>query len=197
MAPHILVVYGSSYGQTARIASRIEAELVDRGFRVSVFGGKKVPRGLRIEYYDGVLIGASMIVRGFQRCIRSFVRQHATALNAMPSGFFAVSGSAGSAIPAEREEAVRIARAFLKDSGWTPTMCASIAGAITYTKYNVLLRYVMKRISRKEGVSTDMSRDHEYTDWSQVAQFAASFAFRVLARPRAARQEAGRTATVA
>jgi menaquinone-dependent protoporphyrinogen oxidase len=30
----------------------------------------------------------------------------------------------------------------------------------------------MKRASRKHGGATDTSRDHEYTDWHQVEQFA-------------------------
>ncbi len=183
MAPHVLVVYGTSYGQTARIARRIESELADRGFRVSVFDVADLPRTLRLDAFDGVLVGASLIVGGYQRTIRAFVRRHVVALNSMPSGFFAVSGSAGSANPAERAEARKIASAFLAHVGWRPTVCASIAGAIRFTQYNVVLRQVMKRISRKEGVSTDTSHDHEYTDWSQVAQFAASFSFRVLVNP--------------
>lgn len=192
MAPHVLLVYGSRYGQTARVAHRIEAHLVLRGFAVSVFRGNDLPAGFRLADYDAVLIGASMIVGGYQWYVRSFVRRHVQTLNAVPSGFFSVGGSAGSANSEERAEAARIAQAFLCDSGWRPTLCASVAGAITYTKYNFVLRLIMKRISRKEGVSTDTSRDHEYTDWSQVEQFAASFAFLVLASPRTtARDEAG------
>jgi menaquinone-dependent protoporphyrinogen oxidase len=183
MAPHVLVVYGTSYGQTARIARRIEGELADRGFRVSVFNIDELPRTLRLDEFDGVLVGASLIIGGYQRPIRAFVRRHVATLSGMPSGFFAVSGSAGSADPAERAEARKIATAFLERVGWRPTVCASIAGAIRFTQYNVVLRQVMKRISRKEGVSTDTSHDHEYTDWSQVAQFAASFSFRVLVNP--------------
>ncbi len=34
-----------------------------------------------------------------------------------------------------------------------------------------LIRFVMKRIARSEGASTDTSRDYEYTDWSAVARF--------------------------
>ncbi len=47
-----------------------------------------------------------------------------------------------------------------------------IAGALKYTQYNWFIRWVMKGIARKEGGSTDTSRDHEYTDWRQVAAYA-------------------------
>ena len=37
----------------------------------------------------------------------------------------------------------------------------------------------MKRISAKEGGPTDMSRDHELTDWARVDTFTRDFAERV------------------
>ena len=55
-------------------------------------------------------------------------------------------------------------------------MTASFAGTIAFTKYSFALRGIMKRISRREGHSTDTSRDHEYTDWTQVTRFAEQFA---------------------
>jgi menaquinone-dependent protoporphyrinogen oxidase len=33
----------------------------------------------------------------------------------------------------------------------------------------------MKWISKREGGSTDTSRDHEYTDWVSVERFAEEF----------------------
>jgi menaquinone-dependent protoporphyrinogen oxidase len=36
-----------------------------------------------------------------------------------------------------------------------------------------MLRWYMKRASRRHGGSTDTSRDHEYTDWAQVERFAS------------------------
>ena len=37
-----------------------------------------------------------------------------------------------------------------------------------YTKYNFLVRLVMKYIAKSEGASTDVSRDHVYTDWAAL-----------------------------
>jgi len=47
-----------------------------------------------------------------------------------------------------------------------------IAGAILYTRYNWFICWAMKRIARKEGGSTDTTRDHDYTDWAQVTAYA-------------------------
>lgn len=177
--PRILIVYGTSYGQTARIANRLHRLLFERGFDVTLLDGGALPADFCPVDYDGVLVGASMIMRGYQKPIATFVRRHAAVLNARPSAFFAVSGAAGSKNPLERAEAHRLVDAFCRKAGWHPVLAVSLAGAIAYTRYNILLRWAMQRISRKEGGSTDTSRDHEYTDWHQVEQLAAEFAERV------------------
>ena len=50
-----------------------------------------------------------------------------------------------------------------------------MAGALPYTRYNFLVRFVMRRISKAEGGDTDTSRDYEYTDWAAVDRFAVEF----------------------
>ena len=40
----------------------------------------------------------------------------------------------------------------------------------------------MRRIARKEGASTDMTRDHEFTDWAGVVRFSEEIAAEVLER---------------
>jgi menaquinone-dependent protoporphyrinogen oxidase len=65
---------------------------------------------------------------------------------------------------------------FLLHVGFRPALSECIAGAIKYTRYNILLRWYMKKASGLNGGSTDTSRDHEYTDWNQVASLAQEFA---------------------
>ena len=50
-----------------------------------------------------------------------------------------------------------------------------VAGALRYTHYNWLKRWMMKRIVTKAGGNTDTSRDYEYTDWAAVRAFADEF----------------------
>lgn len=171
-APRILIVYGSTYGQTAKIAGRLRDRLAERGCGVVLTRGDPSPETIPVTGYDAVVVGASLIAGGYQKYIRRFVKAHVEGLNGAHSAFFAVCGSEGGADEAAKAEARRIQREFLEKAGWRPALTASFAGAIAYTKYNVFLRMVMKRISRKAGGSTDTSRDHEYTDWSRVEAFA-------------------------
>jgi menaquinone-dependent protoporphyrinogen oxidase len=58
--------------------------------------------------------------------------------------------------------------AFLAETGWHPTMVRPMAGAPMYTKYNWLIRMIMKRIAHRAGASTDTSRDHTFTKWQDL-----------------------------
>jgi menaquinone-dependent protoporphyrinogen oxidase len=61
-------------------------------------------------------------------------------------------------------------------------------GALLYRQYGLLKRYMMKRIVRDKpgGLSTDTSRDHEYTDWDDVNRFAEDFLARLVPKDAAA-----------
>jgi menaquinone-dependent protoporphyrinogen oxidase len=54
-------------------------------------------------------------------------------------------------------------------------MTELIGGAMAYTKYGPLLRWIMKQIAKRNGGPTDTSRDHEMTDWVQVERFVDRF----------------------
>jgi menaquinone-dependent protoporphyrinogen oxidase len=173
--PRVLIIYGTSYGQTAKIAARIEAGLLRRGHVPTVINASDaaIPP---LTQFDAVMVGSSLIARGHQKSIERFIRAHVRELRTMPSAFFSVSASAGSKSAAGREAAERVRDQFLTHMGWQPELRVCIAGAINYTRYNPLLRWYMKRASAKNGGSTDTSRDHEYTDWKQVDRFAEDFA---------------------
>jgi menaquinone-dependent protoporphyrinogen oxidase len=65
---------------------------------------------------------------------------------------------------------------FIRETGWRPTHIKPVAGALLYTTYNPLIRFVMKRIAKKAGAETDTSRDYEYTDWVELDRFTGTLA---------------------
>ena len=173
-APNVLIVYGTTHGQTAKIAASLQNTLTLRGLRVTITDVKDPTPPL--DLFQGVMIGASVIARGHQPSIAEFIRDHVGTLNTMPSAFFSVSASAGSSLEKGRAAAGRLRDEFLVQTGFRPGLSEAIAGAINYTQYNFLLRWYMKKAARMNGGSTDTSRDHEYTDWAQVRAFADNFA---------------------
>lgn len=175
MSSHILIFYGTSYGQTAKVARCIADRLTNGGVSARLIDGDYAPQGLSLEEFDGVIIGASVIRGRHQRCVRVFVRDHVEALNGMPSAFFSVSGSAASRDTRGKLDAQQCIDNFLNETGWHPILIENVAGAMAFTKYNPLLRWMLKQISRHNGGPTDTSRDHEFTDWAQVHRFAETF----------------------
>src|SRR5690242_8481914 len=119
MSAHdILIVYGTSYGQTAKIARRMADQLRESGERVTLVDADAIPRDLEVGTYDGVLIGGSVLFGRHKRRLARFVRANRRALDFMPSGFFSVSGAAASASPAERAKALDFLDAFARRTGW-------------------------------------------------------------------------------
>ena len=182
MSTHrILIVYGTSYGQTAKITRFVADLLTDAGGTVTLVDAanlphcRELPRGLTPRDFDGVIVGSSVLYGRHQRCVDRFVRAHRDALNELPSAFVSVSGSAASPQPDKVAEAHRLVERFLRDTGWRPQRSEIVAGCMAYTKYSPLLRWIVKRTAAKEGGPTDTSRDHERTDWAQVRRFAEEF----------------------
>ena len=68
------------------------------------------------------------------------------------------------------EDVKRTVDEFLAETGWHPTHIAAAAGALLYSKYNFVIRLIMKRISKKAGGPVDTSRDYEFTDWTRIDQ---------------------------
>jgi menaquinone-dependent protoporphyrinogen oxidase len=69
-----------------------------------------------------------------------------------------------------------IVRRFVAHTGWQPQRVEFVAGAIPYSRYGLIKRWVMQYMSRQAGVKTSPSQDYEYTDWEALRRFAVTFA---------------------
>jgi menaquinone-dependent protoporphyrinogen oxidase len=169
----ILVLYGTTDGQTAKIAGALGNALRTQGSDVDVVeAGRDAPGP---EGYAGIVVAASLHAGGYQRPVRQWVRTHAHALNEKPTAFLSVCLAVLQQEPKVQQDLSGIIGRFLTGTGWQPTVTKPVAGALLYTRYNPIKRWVMKRIVRKAGGDTDTSRDYEYTDWNDLRAFAEQF----------------------
>jgi menaquinone-dependent protoporphyrinogen oxidase len=167
----ILIAYGTTEGQTAKIAQHIRACLEELGHTAQTeLAGELIDADL--AGFDVVAIGASMHEGRYQRDVRRFVKAHRIALGATRTAFFSVSLGAASDDPNEQVRVEKVMAEFCTDCDWTPTLTRSFAGALRYTQYSWLKRQIMLHIVAKEGGPTDASQDFEYTDWDEVSRFA-------------------------
>jgi menaquinone-dependent protoporphyrinogen oxidase len=179
------VIYATREGHTAKIAARIASGLHALGFAASLYEVKEDGPAIDLQQCDAAVIAASVHAGKHESELVQFVRKHIARLEAIPSAFVSVTLSEAGV---ERENATEQERArfsadvhqvidrFLQDTGWHPKRIKPVAGAILYTKYNFLLRFVMKRIAKKAGGDTDTSRDYDYTDWANLDDFVKEFA---------------------
>jgi menaquinone-dependent protoporphyrinogen oxidase len=169
----ILVLYGTTQGQTGKIAEALAAAMRARGASADVVDAaadSPAPDG-----YAAVVVAASVHAGGYQRSVQRWVHAHAAALRSRPTAFVSVCLGVLQHDPAVDRELKSIFDRFVAATGWQPGVMKVIAGGLPYTKYNWLTRWAMKRIVRKAGGDIDTSRDYEYTDWNDLRGFAGEF----------------------
>ena len=130
--------------------------------------------------YATAFVAASVHGQRHEREMIEFARRYRDDLRRIGAVFISVSMSEAGAedmhAPAARREqsagdAQRMIDVFIKQTGWKPERYLPVAGALLYRQYNVLVRFVMKQIAKKNGGPTDTSRDYEFTDWPALDRF--------------------------
>jgi len=173
---NVLVAFATHDGQTRKVAVRIATVLRVRHHAVELLDlGRPPPETLDLSQFQAVLLGSPIRAQGYLRPVVRFVQSHRTELERLPTLFFSVGLAVLSRTGDGRAQTMRIVERLVAETGWHPQRVELVAGALPYTRYNFLVRFVMRRISRKEGGDTDTSRDYEYTDWAAVDRFAAEF----------------------
>jgi menaquinone-dependent protoporphyrinogen oxidase len=171
----VLVLYASTHGHTAKIATRIADALEHAGATVDLrrADAKDDPSP---HEYEAVVAGASIHMGHHQRELVRWARAHATSLSAMPSAFFSVCLSAADDTDEARAVTRRYVDEFVEETGWMPRETASFAGALQYLEYDFFTRLLIKMMMHRGGHPTDTSQDYDYTDWDAVWRFGGQVA---------------------
>ena len=169
----ILIIYGTTEGQTRKIARYMEDVLQEVNHQVVIADATEDPPSP--EGYDVVMIGSSIHMHKYNNAVVEYATDHAKTLNEKLSVFFSVCLAVASDLPEEHEEAAGIANSFLEKTGWKTNTVWHIAGSLKYTKYDYFKKLIMRYIAKKEGQSVDTSKDHEYTDWEKVKSDVLDF----------------------
>ena len=175
MIPRILVVYGTTDGQTRKIAAAMAGALHADGARVDVVEARSDARAIAPGQYDAVIVAASVHAGSYQRGVRRWVAANVSTLRTVPTAFVSVCLGILEHNPKTDARLNELIDRFLTMTAWQPGVRKIVAGALLYRKYNWLKRFAMRRIAAKAGGDVDTSRDHEYTDWEDLKTFAVRF----------------------
>jgi menaquinone-dependent protoporphyrinogen oxidase len=173
---NVLIVYGSTYGQTAKLVERLAARLRAHDHNVTLRRGDGPEARAPLNGFDGFLVAGSVHMGRHQGHLEELVGRNLERLNRSPSAFVSVCGALAGHWPSGEEEARRYVTRFLDRTGWRPIRGVSFAGAVPYTRYGFFTRWMMRFISWRTGRPTDTLRDWEFTDWDAVDRFADEFA---------------------
>jgi menaquinone-dependent protoporphyrinogen oxidase len=167
----IYIPYGTTEGQTARIAEFIAEVVRAHGHDAKAVdikdAGDAIPDG-----YDAIMVGASVHMGKHEDYVRDFVRKNRATLEGLPSSLFSVSMAAHGDIGNAEGYVGR----FEDETGWRPVQVGLFSGALLYTHYGFIKRLIMKKIANNNGSpDTDTSHDYVYTEWDGVKRFAEDF----------------------
>lgn len=176
--------YATREGQARRVAEHIATALARSGIEATVFDVKARESVAALERSEAIIIIGSVHMGKHEPELVKFVRAHRARLDAVPAAFLSVCGAESAAEHGATPEARAAAtervgeqlRAFGDATGWHPARVIPVAGALLYTHYNVLVRWMMKRIAEREALPTDTSRDYELTDWGALDDGARKIA---------------------
>jgi menaquinone-dependent protoporphyrinogen oxidase len=170
----ILVVFETGEGHTRTVAEALRDRFEALGHD-AVLKRARDATAADAGKADGIVVAASIHMGKHARRAVRFARARLEALHAKPSAFVSVSLSARSEDPALAAQVEGYLKAFREETGWAPAMTVPVAGALLYTRYGFLKRWILRSIMKKEGGDTDTSRDFVYTNWDAVKAFAGAF----------------------
>jgi menaquinone-dependent protoporphyrinogen oxidase len=177
---HAAVFYATREGHTCRVAERIADRLRQQHVEAAVYDVRQLAAPIDWRRFDVAFVAASVHVGRHEPEMVAFVRDHRAELERLDAAFVSVSLSEAGAEDAtatehrRRQAAADVQRMiddFVLATGWRSAHTRPVAGALAYRHYNVVIRFIMKRIARKAGGPTDTSRDHVLTDWAALDRF--------------------------
>ncbi len=167
----VLIIYGTTEGQTRKIAEWTATYIRDREHHVELRDSAAPMSDLDLGLFHAFIIAASVHQQYHQETVTNFAIAHQKLLNAKTSAFISVSLSA----VLERAEAQGYADHFVSVTGWKPSMTLLLGGALRFSEYDYFQVQIVKFIVMKDGVTAPSQSDREFTDWKTLADFIDAF----------------------
>lgn len=170
---NILILYGTTEGQTQKIAEWATKHVGGRGHHVELRDSASLASDSGLVTFHAFIIAASVHQERHQDTVTNFVTAHRELLNNKPSAFVSVSLSA--ALEKEKPDAQRYVDRFVSVTGWHPRMTLLLGGALRFTDYDYYEEQIVKFIVMKHVDAASSGRDHEFTDWDALTRFLDEF----------------------
>jgi menaquinone-dependent protoporphyrinogen oxidase len=166
----ILILYGTTEGQTRKICEFVAKQLKEHGDTVALVDATGQTEIIDLRDYDAAIIAASLHAGQYQASVTHFARANHAWLNRIPSAFVSVSLSAAGTDPDDLKGIADCAERFKSETGWSTAEVHQVAGAFRFTEYDFFKRWVMKLIAWEKKVTVEPGKDLELTNWDALAE---------------------------
>lgn len=165
----ILLVFGTTEGQTRKIAEFVAKQLRALGDTVTLADATGDLSAIDVRAHDAAILAGSLHAGAYQQPLAHFAQANHAWLNLMPGAFVSVSLSAAGNDPEDLKGIADCADRFKQATGWTTPEVHHVAGAFRFTEYDFFKRWVMKLIAWDKGVAIEPGKDLELTNWDALS----------------------------
>lgn len=163
----LFIGYASKEGQSRKIARHIADLAYDAGHSIEISAVSQA-RDLDFERFDTAVLIAPIHAGHYPKPLSQFVSNNADQLNRIKARFVSVSLAAAGYDDADWRHLEQIIDDLSKATSWSPYETKHVAGAYKPSEYDVLTRFIMRRIVTEKDPGVPPAEDKEYTDWADL-----------------------------
>ena len=176
----VLIVYGTRWGGTVKVAEKIGETLKGEGYSVDIFDAKKPPQ---VDPYDLIIVGSGISGGKWTKEAEDFLQRNAAMLRVKKTALFVSCGM----VERERRQDKAKEDYLVKVSnkyGLTPIGYGFFGGVLDFkAKYNILDRILVNSSkSRLKKMGIDISKPYDFRDWNQIEAWTRDIAGGLLQR---------------
>lgn len=169
----VLIAYGTTEGQTRKIAEAVAAQISELGHDFELFDTSGLKGDLHPESFDKIIIAGSVHEQQHQKAVEIFVAVNLKKLQTKPTMFLSVSLAA--AFEDGLADAQGYVDSFFGNVGWRPAQSLLVAGAVRHGEYGYYKEQILNHVVLEHRNLDDPESDHEFTDWKLLAKAIIEF----------------------
>ncbi|WP_419910870.1 flavodoxin domain-containing protein [Hoeflea sp.] len=167
----ILLIYGTTEGQTRKIADFCAERLKAAGHDVDESDSRRRLPDLDVASFDAAILAGSVHQKSHQESLINFTVAHRAQLKTLPTLLVSVSLSV--AFENGADEARRYVDRFVEDTGFEPRSIALVAGALKYDQYDYYMNQIVEHVVLENRAP--ITEDREFTDWDALGKELDAF----------------------
>jgi menaquinone-dependent protoporphyrinogen oxidase len=174
----VLIAYGSRYGSTEEIATKLTSILNDKEIETTVLNLKK-EKTPNLNIFDGIIVGSGVKITKWMKEPQRFLRQNRVVLNGKKLALFVSCMSVLTDAEYARNELLEkvMEKAGVKADlyeAFGPLMDLGENSKMGFFDKKIA-QSVMMGLSKEQGLELDMKGRNDLRDWDKISEYANKF----------------------